>query len=549
MKLQYIIYPTLLGLATTVFSSCEDDMTGELRSEARIENYGFTVVSPAIYDTEDPSKIVQASKTFKVRQGSDPHHFYVRISPYLDPKDYLTNAQPTFCLSMGATVTPSMTEAQDFSNLDSPVEYTVTSGDGKSVEKYYVSWTESDLKPYGEGIGDGEQLIYKTYTEMGFPGTYGSWPAMGGDALKASAGDLMGYPAFCGKDKIVVFSRRYAWGDSGAAGASYAMAANHTYAFMVYDARTLDKNGSLNLGGISPSDVIAITSDWIGNMVMAVGRKSSGKTDFYYWTSITDSPIHIGQAPMSIDISNNETDAAPYINVAGDITTNAVIAASAPRTDKGQHYKFNVYRGILDPEYSVIETGHSELDQNQFQMISFFGTDETAPYLVGDTQPNGSETNGQIQIHLNNPDGSNRGTCDYHKSWFNGIKHDDGVEWWVRTGEWLKRNGGRRPTVHAMVLNGVPYSYFTTGSDWRVRGILSDQEFKSQDGILTYPTFGFGLCTKDKSPKNPKDGGMWIADSFGCMADWYFDDETQEGLVAVWSDRWGMNMFLVTCYE
>ncbi len=546
MKLRYFIYSTIIGSTAVILSSCDDDMTSDLRSEARIENFGFTVESPAVY-AENGTDIVRPAKTFKVRTLDDPHHFYVRISPYLDPKEYLTDARPTFCLSMGATVTPEMTLPQDFSDLDKPVEYTVTSGDGKHVEKYYVSWTESELKPYGEGMGDGEQIIYKTYTEMGYPGQYGTWPGMDGDALKASAGDLMGFPAFCGKDRIVVFSRRYAWGDSGSAGAAYAMAANHTYAFMVYDVKTLERTGSLNLGGISPSDVVAITSDWVGNMVMAVGRKASGKTDFYYWTSVTDSPVHIGQAPVSIDISSNETDAGSYINVAGNITENAVIAASAPRTDKGQHYKFFVYRGSLDAEYTIIETGHSALDQNQFQMISFFGTGETAPYLVGDSKPNGSESNGQIQIHLNNPDGSNRGTCDYHKTWFNGAKHDDGEEWWSRTGRWLKRNGARRPTVHAMVLNGMPYSYFTTGTDWRIRGLLTNQELN--DIGPGYPNFGFGLCTKDKNPKENKDGGIWLYDSFGCMADWYFDDETQEGYVAVWTDRWGMNMFLITCYE
>lgn len=546
MKLQYI-FSALLGLCTVALPSCEDDMTTDLRSEARIEGYGFTVVSPPKYDEVKTDSVIQQPRTFKVQPGNDPHHLYVRISPFLDPKDYLIDAQPAFCLSMGATVTPPMTEPQDFSNLDSPVEYTVTSGDGKHVEKYYVSWTESDLKPYGEGMGEGEQVIYKTYVEMGFPGTYGTWPAMNGDALKATAGDLMGYPAFCGKDKIVVFSRRYAWGDTGTAGAKYAMPANHTYAFMVYNVKNLDRAGNLNLGGINPSDVVAITSDWIGNMVMAVGRKTSGKTDFYYWTSIDADPVHIGQAPVAIDISNDETDAGSYINVAGDITTNAVIAASAPRTDKGEHYKFNVYRGVLDPSYQIIETGRTALDKNQFQMISYFGTEENAPYLLGDCQPNGSEDNGQIQIYLNNPDNSNRGKADYYAKWYNGAVHDDGDQWWSRTGKWLSRNGARRPTVHAMVLNGKPYSYWTTGSDWRVRGILTDQEFK--EAVQTYPNFGFGLCTKDKSPKNPKDGGMWIADSFGCMADWYFDDETQEGYVAVWSDRWGMNMFLVTCYE
>jgi len=545
MKSRYIIYSAIFGIGAVMMSSCDDDMTEELRSEARIESFGFTVESPAVPDPDDPSNILQQAKTFKVRPGEDSHRFYIRISPFLDAKDYLTNAKPKFCLSMGATVTPDMNEAQDFSNLDAPVEYTVTSADGKHVEKYYVSWTESDLKARGEGMGDGDQIIYKTYVEMGFPGKYASWPQ--DDNLGTSYGDLMAFPAFCGKDKIVVFSRRFAWGDTGSAGAKYAMSPNHTYAFMVYDVKTLDRAGSLNLGGISPGEVVAVASDWIGNMVAAVGRKESGKTDFYYWTSVDAEPKHIGTVPFTIDISDNETDAGSYINVAGDITTNAVIAASAPRTDKGQHYKFGVYRGVIDPEYKIIETGHSALDKNQFQMISFFGTADNDPYLVGDTEDIGKDS-GQIQVYLNNSNGTNRGYADYYKTWFNGAVADDGDAWWSRSGQWLNRNGGRRPTVHAMVLNGKPYSYFTTGTEWRVRGILCDQSLN--DLVPGYPNFSFGLCTRDKHPdKDKKEGGIYIKDSFGCMADWYFDDEAQEGYVAVWSDRWGMNMFHITCFE
>lgn len=168
---------------------------------------------------------IQAGKTFKCRPANDgdPHKFYIRISPFLDAKDYLTNATPKFYVSMGATVTPPMTQSMDFSDPDNPVEYTVTSGDGKHVEKYYISWAESDLKGKGEGIGDAEHY-YKTYTELGFPGTYGSWTQ--DDNLKTDYGDLMGFPAFCGKNNLVIFSRRFAWGDSGAAGAKYAMSAN-----------------------------------------------------------------------------------------------------------------------------------------------------------------------------------------------------------------------------------------------------------------------------------------------------------------------------------
>lgn len=544
MKLRYLLYGAAVAAGATAMTSCSDDLTEDLRSEARIESFGFTVESPAVY-AEDGTTVTKPAKTFKVRLSpEDDHLFQVRISPFLDHELYLTNCVPTFCVSMGAKVDPPMTEPQDFSDPDNPVVYTVTSGDGKHTDTYRVSYTLSDLKPYGEGMGDGEQLVYKTYVEMGFPGTYASWA--GGDDLSARGGDLLGMPAFCGKDKIVVFSRRYAWGDTGAAGAKYAMAADPAHAFLVYDVRTLEQSGSLNLGSIKSSEVVAVTSDWAGNMVAAVGRKAGGKTDFYYWTSPDAAPEHIGTTDAVVDISINETDAGSYINVAGDITTNAVIATSAPRTDKGQHYKFHAYRGVLEPTYEVIETGRSELDQSQFQMISYYGTSDSDPYIVGDTSPNGSEDNGQVKIAINNFDGSVRAECDYHPTWYNGAFHDDGEQWWSRSGKWLSRNGARRPTVHAMVLNGKEYAYFTTGTDWRMRALMTDTGFST--GYLGYPTFGFGLCTKDKHPTH-KDGGMWLNQSLGCMADWYFDDEAQEGYVAVWTDRWGMNMFYITCYE
>lgn len=488
---------------------------------------------------------MRGAKTFKCRLGDDGdiHKFYIRISPFVDAKDYLANATPSFCLSMGAKVEPPMTEPQDFSDPDNPVVYTVTSGDGKHVEKYYVSWSESDLKAYGEGIG-GADHIYATYVELGFPGTYGKWSQ--DDNLKTDYGDLMGFPAFCGPGHLVIFSRRFAWGDTGAAGAKYEMKANPSHAFKVFDVTNLRQSGTLNLGPVKPEQVVAITSDAVGHMVAAVGRRATGKTDFYYWTAPDQAPIHMGTAPVAVDISNNETDAGSYINVTGDVTVSAVISASAPRTNKGQHYKFRSFRGKLDSQYEVIETGHSALDQNQFQMISYFSTDENSPYLVGDSEPNGAEVSGQVRIYLNNPDGSNRSTCDYHATWFNGALHDDGEAWWSRSGRWLNRTGGRRPTVHAMVLNGKQYSYFTTGYDWRNRAIICNLELT--EGSLEFPSWGFGLCTKSKHPEK-KDGGMWIGDSMGMMADWYFNDDDKEGYIAVWSDRWGIDIFHLTCFE
>ena len=156
MKLRYLLYGAAVAATATAMTSCSDDLTDDLRSDAHIESFGFTVESPAIYE-EDGTTLKKPAKTFKVRLSEeDDHLFQVRISPYLDHDLYLANCVPTFCVSMGAKVDPPMTEPQNFSDPENPVVYTVTSGDGKHTETYRVTYTLSDLKPAGEGMGDGE---------------------------------------------------------------------------------------------------------------------------------------------------------------------------------------------------------------------------------------------------------------------------------------------------------------------------------------------------------------------------------------------------------
>lgn len=551
MKLKHTTHLAAIGLsvASMLFSvSCkDDDITSALSSEAKIENYAF-IVSGASVDG--------VSRDFRGTFSADGDTIYIRVPENADLKTELNGATPKFFISMGASVTPPMSEPQDFTDPDNPVVYTVTSADGSNSHKFYVTYMiipPTCVDP-GKGFTACEMNAYKTYVELGYPGTYATWSQS--DVINVTMGDLMGSPAFCGKDHVVVFSPRYAWGDDGSTTAANAMAADHRYAFKVYNVATLDEDGELNLGGISPSDIVAISSDWEGNMIAAVGRKATAKTDFYYWTSPEAEPIHIGTAPVSVEIGNHNADAGTYINVAGVVTEDCVIASAAPRDNDGSHYKFKVAAAKLVPGYNVIKTGHSSNDKSWFQMISFFGPEDDAPYLVGDCEVNGTELNGQVRVYLNNPNGTNRGTMDYHLGCVNGWMHDDGEQWWSRSGNWLSRGGGRRPTVHAMVLNGKNYSYFTTGSDWRARGVLLEQELDAgveikdeNDNVVEvnpYPHFGFGNITKAKNP-NKDEGGIYLGQSFGMMADWYFDDETQQGYIAVWADRFGLIMFKVTC--
>lgn len=564
MKLKYStqVFGLTLGVFSMfAFASCKDDPSEMLRSEAKIEQFSFTVTGVSDGDKE--------SREFRTSFSADGDTIYIRVPENANPAVELNGAVPKFFISMGASVTPSMNEPQDFSDLDNPVVYTVTSADGANSHKYYVTYTiiPPTCVPVGKGFTDCVMNAYKTYTELGYPGEYGSWSWDQSDVINVTMGDLMAMPAFCGKNHIVIFSPRYAWGDDGSNNPANAMAADHRYAFKVFNVATLDEDGSLNLGGISPSDIVAVSSDWAGNMVAAVGRKASGKTDFYYWTSPDAQPILLDTAPVSVEIGNHNADAGSYINLAGDITADCVIAAAAPRDADGSHYKFKFAGGKL-ANYSIIKTGHASNDKSWFQMVSFFGPNDDDPYLVGDCEQNGSEPNGQIQIYLNNPNGTNRGSMDYHANCVNGWQHDDGTAWWSRSGSWLARGGGRRPSVHAMVLNGKQYSYFTTGYDWRARGILMDMDLTSGVNITDdkgnivktnpYPHFGFGKITYNKNPKKAdtdtdKDredkANIWLGQSFGMMADWYFDDLTQEGYVAVWTDRFGLVMFKVTCLE
>ncbi len=528
-------YKYLLGISAValgvVMASCDDDMSSKLRSEARIEPYGFTVTSPN-------GNVYQAKY--------EGNNIYIKINPFIDPTTELVGAVPNFVLSMGATVEPTMSDPQDFSNLDEPVVYTVTSGDGKHKNKIYVSYTVTDKLPYGEGYTRGDLVVSRNFEQMGYPGKFGSlvtWETH----VTATYGDLLAFPAFCGKDKLVMFSRRYAWGDDGTSDPKCKMSPNHKYAFMVYDAATLAQSGTLNIGDIDPMQVVAISSDAKGNMVAAVGRKAAGKTDFYYWTSPESAPVHMGTVGVSTDISNHDTDAAPYISVAGDVTEKAVIAAAAPRSDTGDHYKFKVSNGHVSSNYTVIHTGHSSNDESWFQMVAFFGPNDNDSYLVGDTEKNSDEEVSPIKVYLNSASGMNIATMDYHTPGINGWTPDYGDTWWSRGGQMLKRGGGRRPSVSAMVLNGKPYSYFTTGGEYTNRGCMMTQSFT--ETILQYPHFGWGLTTIGINSKEPNSGSGWVPWSFGMMQDWMWDDEEQEGYVAVWSERFGVHMFRLTCYE
>ncbi len=538
MKFRYNkhIFAFAIGaVAAMSLYSCKDDSTDVLITQAYIEPDAFFVESAS-----------DKNVSYKAVLSEDGSKFSIQLPENLDPEKELNGAKAHFYLSMGATCTPALSEVQNFADLDNPVVYTVTSNDGGATRSYVVDYmlVGPTQVAKGEKIPSADRIAAKTWDQLGFGTrakfeTWGEYKDKDGDdimlPLSFERGDLMGMPAFCGHDNVVVFAR------------AYALNGKEADAFKVFDATTLAPKGTLNLGGIKPSEVVAVSSDWHGNMIAAVGRKAAGKSDLYVWTSPDEAPVLLGSTHTSVEIEEGNDDAGSYISVAGDLLGNAAIAFGGPRDADGTHYKYNVYGGQLNAEYTTIKTGHPSNDMNSFQMISFFGPKKSDSYLVGDAQKSEVKTDDstysmrdEIMIYVNGPDGDMRGVIDYHDTGYNGWSYDhaDAGAWWQRSGQSLKRKGGRRPTVHAMVLNGYKYAFWTTGSNTIARTIITDTSLKEYQTNLGCH-WGFGQTTLALFG----DFGMWRRDCYGSMADWYYDDEAGEGRIAVWLDRVGLVMF------
>lgn len=516
-----------VAVSAMSFSSCKDDISETLESEAYIQPEAFYVVSA-----------VDKNRQFQAVLSEDGSTFTIRVPQNVDPEAELNGAVPKFYLSMGAIVKPDITEPQNFFDTENPVVYTVTAKNGGATRSYKVDFTivEPTTVAYGEAFSSADICAAVGIKALGWEcdysvhnwGEYAYETAPCALPIDVRYGDIMGMPAFCGHDNVVVFAR------------AYALNGQIDKAFKVFDPATLAPKGQLNLGSINPADVVAVASDWHGNMIAAVGRKSTGKSDLYVWTSPEEAPAMIGTTHCSVEVEANDNNAASYINVAGDLTRNAVIAFGGPRSDEGIHYKYKVFGGQLNADYKEIKTGCSSNDQNKFQMISFFGIKDTDPYLVGDPYISAKvpdKMEDEIGVYLNGPEGDRRAEADYYNPAYNGWNG-----WWLRTGQAMKREGGRRPTVHAMYINGRNYAFWSTGSMNQTRTLITDRNLSEY-----YKDYGcfwmFGPTTIAMAGRD----SFWIRDGFGSMADWYFDDETQHGYIALWCDRVGLIMFELSC--
>lgn len=453
----------------------------------------------------------------------DGDNITIKVNPYADIDVELSDCLPTFIMSMGATCTPAPYEPQDFTK---EVRYTITSGDGKHQRVYTVNWGPSDKLPVGEGYAASRILAEKTFTELGYPGqVFNYYQPM------HLRGDLLLSVGFCGPDRVVGYSRVYGWGTTE-------VDPTPEQAIKIWDATTLRETGEkLNLGEISTENIINVTNDWKGHLVAAVGGLNSTPSDIYYWKSVSEPPVKVGRTPVPVYFNNHSLDANSGIDVAGDITGNAAISYLAVRSSNGDHHVVYVKGGQISSS-GTITTGFPSNDPSWFQMISLFGPDENASYLVGDTE--GEKVNGSIKGYYQTAAGLTLGAM---AGYMNGVAFSDGIVCWSSTGQYMTRGGARRPFMMAMVLNGKEYSLCLTGYDWENFNVMMNGDMSQFiNDALTYDNRAYMLKVKGEA-------GLINYDSFGSCGCWYWDDELQEGKVATWISRCTLTTFGLHCYE
>lgn len=508
MKRFSFLSAVLAAAAAFTFSACSDyDYDTEMARTDLTDKFSVKGATGNIYASRIEGDIIT-----------------VKVNPFADIEGELTEAYPIFYLPMGATCSPSPLEPQDFTK---DVKYTITSGDGKHSKTYTVRLGDSDLLPYGEGYTLSRMQAEKLYTELGYPGT-----PLTGEVGNTPNGDLLFFPAFCG-NRVVGFSRVYAWGNNN----GRSIAPDHSLAFKVWDAETLEPvDETLNLGSLSPSDIVNIANDWVGHIVAATGGLNGKASDLYYWTSLSSAPVKVGALPTPVYTNSHEVDASMFIQVAGDITTDAVVTYMPTKTSSGDHVAVTVSGGAIT-ESRTISTGYPSNDQAWFQMISLFGTDSSSQFLVGETE---GEGNGSTKAYLCSGAGSLLSVMPAH---MNGRAMSDGIVWWSGTGNVSKRGGSRVPFVMAMVLNGKPYSLVLGGYHWRTASMMMSQdmsEFIADD-------LSHDFCKYEMSKTGGAGGDFQL--SFGSAGCWYWDEENHIGRVAIWAGREGLATFFVSNYE
>lgn len=499
MKLNKLLLSiSIVSSIGIIITSCNDD--NDVISQASKEAY---ILGSG---KNDCFRVTGKSGTeWKSRMSNDT--IYIQVSPNVDVNEELDGVVPKFFISMGATVTPDPMTPQNFA-VEGGIKYTVTSMDGSTSKTYVVTHDLTDTTESGNGYTSSQKICEKTFDKMGYPGEQANFSFSDSRLY----GDLNGYIAFCGHEHLVLLARQYSDPrfDSGT------VPADPSLALKVFTRDDLAEVGNLNIGSINLSAIRAISSDINGVMVAAVNNANS--VDLYYWDSFSDVPKSLGH------ISENaccNTDGSNYLQITGDLFSEANIAMNAARGPEGNHYMLHVENGVIT-NVQVISTGVSSGDSNGFQMISPIRTDVNSSYLVGDGEGSGNNT---LRVFANTYSGKTKVTMP-------NVLHNNWEVWWVGTGSILSRTGARRPYVTSMLINGKHYSGLMLGTAWWWHNDIAD--------------------TTDLNTRVNGTSLAYVVNcawSFGGTCDWYWDDVKKEAYWAVYTDRYGAIVSRLTCYE
>lgn len=502
MKLyKYIMIPCAVAMLGLGFTSCDDD---DVFTRDGQEAF--------IFGGEKSCLTVKGNSGKEWSSYMEDNTIYIQIAPWLDPVSELDGVVAKFYLSKGATVTPDPSIPQNFA-VDGGVKYTVTSEDGKKTVTYTVTYIlDTNMSAGGSGgFNTGNDEATKLFPELGYPGEQGNY----GFSDSRQYGDLNGYVAFVGHDHVVLMARQYSAPKFDDPSMNVPDA---NLAFRVFRKNDLNYIGNLNTGSIPMADIIAMTSD-INGVCVAVVANGAG-TDLYYWRSYKDAPAlyaHLNEKLCPLGDGGN------YIQITGDIFGQANITANDQRGASGNHFMIHVEDGQVE-DIQTISTGVPSNDCNAFQMISALRTDINSSYLVGDVE-GGAGTNNTIRVYANTYSGTTKVTMP-------NVLQNNWQAWWVGTGAALSRGGGRRPYVSAMVINGKHYAAIMNGTGWWWHNDIADVD----DLNTRVPDCTWAYSTNCG----------W---SFGATCAWYWNPETNEGYLVYYTDRYGMNVKRLSCFE
>lgn len=497
MKLNKYLAALFAVTLSLGFSSCsDDDMFTEDGKRAEILT-GDELCNPKL----------KGNSGLTWRSKIEGNTIYIVINPDLDPVEELDGTTVQFFVSKGALIDPDPSVPQNFAK-EGGVQYTITSEDGSTRNTYTITYSPTAVPEYGTGFTLGSQIVEKKFPELGFPGEQGNY----GFADSRQYGDLNGYVAFCGHDHVVLMARQYTAPKFDNAALNVP---NADLGLRVYDKKDLSYVGKLNLGSIEMSSLMAITSDMNGVLVGAV-RKADG-CDLYYWTSYNSAPALLGSVSGNLC---SITDGASYLSIMGSLASEANITGNDGRNTEGRHFMIHVENNQIT-NTQIIKSGTRSDDGNGFQMISPLTDKLNSSYILGDVEGSG---NGSIKVMANTYKGTTKVTMP---PVFNGAWQT----WWVATGSNISRTGGRRPYVNAMLINGVHYALIMNGTGW-----WWHNDIASIDDL-----------------KTRVDGTSWfystnVAWSFGGCCDWYWDAEKGDAYYVMYTDRYGMAVYRLTCF-